>query len=85
MNIEDAVKLKHFDKDLDGKISDQEILDSRDERERVAKAIFEGKPSDEVNIELVEDVFLARLIQHNLERQRERSLKIDNDLESLFV
>jgi hypothetical protein len=70
MSLIDEIKLKHFDQNRDGKLSKREARLSKDTIAKVKRSIAEGRRVGNVRRELVEDVFLADLLQHNAERQK---------------
>lgn len=79
MNLIEAVELKHFDVDGDGSLSDEEIVERDKKGKQADKLIREGRLSGKVKREYVEDIFVAQLIQRNVDRQKERLAKRSND------
>ena len=78
MKIIDAVELKHFDQDGDGTLSDDELLQRDRAGAQAVEQIREGKLDGKIKKEIVEDLFVAHLLQFNLDRQRERLLLNDD-------
>lgn len=79
MNLVEAVDLKHFDADGDGTLSDKEIVERNRKGKQAEKLIREGKLSGKIERELVEDMFVAKLIQRNVDRQKERLIEGDRE------